>query len=253
MSESYVPGFKDLVSIADDIRQRVDASSIIGFAAFEGLSRDSIDFETLDESWRPFVGLKMLNGTAILMVASSDDGTSQDRTAGIRILKQMDGAFLLTVGRCTTLHARIPENGLALIADHINLTGSNPLSGPNDDEIGPRFSSMTEPYRLRFLKLAEELALAEGLTAHRCVFAGIAASPTAAECRYLAYTGADVYGFGITSDTIVANHTDLAVIALADVIASRIPEGPVSRGSMPLDATRLSDSLSVMVERILAS
>ena len=249
---SDLSGFKDLVSIADDIRKRVDASSILGFGAIDGLSLDSVGFEALNETWRPFVGLKRLKGTAILMVAPSDDGARRDRTAGIRILKQMDAAFILTVGRCTALHARIPENGLALIADHINLTGSNPLSGPNDDAIGPRFSGMTEPYKFKLLERAEELALAEGLTAHRCVFAGVTASPTPAECRYLAYTGADVYGFGITADTIVANHTGLPVLALADVIASRIPEGPLSRGDMPLDAARLSNPLSVMVERILA-
>jgi len=246
-------GYNDLVDRAETIRHRIHGERIIGLAGPDGIMPDAIGYSNLKESWAPFLGIYEQNGLTALMLPGVTHSVDPRRIAAIRLIKFLGGRYLVTVGHCTALRTRIPERGVVLIADHVNLTGNNPLVGSNDDRIGPRFSSMTEPYDLRLLDRAERSALEGGITAPRCVFAGIGASPTPAECRYLAYSGADIYGFGIISDTITAQHAGLPVIAAADVVARRIPEGPISQEPAIADTATLSDNLLGIVERLMMS
>ena len=248
-----VYGYDDLVDRVEIIRQRIHGMTIIGLAGPDGITPDAIGYANLKDTWAPFSGIHEQHGLAVLMLPGVTHTVDPQRIAAIRLIKLLGGRFLIVVGYCTALRARIPERSVVLIADHVNLTGENPLVGSNDDRIGPRFSSMTEPYDLRLLDRAERSALEGGITAPRCVFAGVGASPTPAECRYLANTGADIYGFGIISDTIIAQHAGLPVIAAADVIARRVPEGPVSQDTVQADTAALSDNLLGMVERLVRS
>ena len=248
-----VYGYDDLVDRAEIIRQRIHGETIIGLAGPVGITPDTIGYANLKDTWAPFSGIHEQNGLTALMLPGMTHTVDPERIAAIRLIKLLGGRYLITVGHCTALRARIPEHGVVLIADHVNLTGTNPLAGSNDDRIGPRFSNMTEPYDLRLLDRAERSALEGGITAPRCVFAGVDASPTPAECRYLANTGADIYGFGIISDTITAQHVGLPVIAVADLIDRRIPEGSVSLDTAKADTAALSENMLGMVERLVRS
>ena len=244
-------GHERLCEVAGGFLSRIGSEGVVGF----GMVGDGLpDWEGLvsgDPAWQPFAGVRAVEERTVLVVPGYRTGS--DRVNAIRLLAYMECEFLLTTGACTALRQEIPEQALALISDHLNLSGQNPLVGPNDDRVGPRFSGMTEPYDKKLLNRAADLAIEGGIVTHRCVLAGLGAPPTPAECRYLAYTGADVYGSGITSDTIVANHVGLPVVAAADVIARRTPEGPDSLMTDGRPWDQPSGKLYQMIERIIES
>ena len=103
---------------------------------------------------------------------------------------------------------------LVLISDHINLQGSNPLVGPNDDSLGPRFPDMSEAYSARYRKIAREAASELGIRLHEGVYAALLGPSyeTPAEIRYLRAIGADLVGMSTVAEVIAANHMGIRVL-----------------------------------------
>ena len=97
---------------------------------------------------------------------------------------------------------------LVLISDHINLQNANPLTGPNDDSLGPRFPDMTEAYSLRLREIAKQTASELGIVLNEGVYAALLGPSyeTPAEIRYLRTIGADLVGMSTVAETIAANH-----------------------------------------------
>ena len=108
---------------------------------------------------------------------------------------------------------------LMLITDHINLVGTNPLIGLNDERLGPRFPDMTEPYSLRLIALAEAAAAELGVSLRQGVYAGLSGPcyETAAEIRYLERIGADAVGMSTVPEVIVARYLGMEVLGISCV------------------------------------
>ena len=108
---------------------------------------------------------------------------------------------------------------LMLITDHLNLVGTNPLIGLNDERLGPRFPDMTEPYSLRLIALAEAAAAELGTSLRHGVYAGLSGPcyETAAEIRYLERIGADAVGMSTVPEVIVARYLGMEVLGSACV------------------------------------
>ena len=108
---------------------------------------------------------------------------------------------------------------VALIADHINMTGANPLSGPNNPEWGPRFPDMSEAYSRRLIGLFKEAASSLGLPLHESVYLGLAGPSyeTPAEIRMARALGADLVGMSTVHEVIVANHMGMKVCGISCV------------------------------------
>lgn len=108
---------------------------------------------------------------------------------------------------------------LMLITDHINLVGTNPLIGLNDERLGPRFPDMTEPYSLRLIALAEAAASDMGVKLRQGVYAGLSGPyyETAAEIRYLERIGADAVGMSTVPEVIVARYLGMEVLGISCV------------------------------------
>ena len=106
-----------------------------------------------------------------------------------------------------------------LISDHINLQGSNPLAGPNDDSLGPRFPDMTEAYSSRYRAIAHEAARELGIALGEGVYAALLGPSyeTPAEIRYLRAIGADVVGMSTVPEVIAANHMGMRVLGISCV------------------------------------
>lgn len=134
-------------------------------------------------------------------------------------------AFLHALGIKTLLvsnsaggvNASFTPGDLMLINDHINLFGTNPLIGLNDERMGPRFPDMTEPYSLKLIALADQVAAKLGQTFQHGVYAGLTGPcyETAAEIRYLQRIGSDAVGMSTVPEVIVARYLGLEVLGIS--------------------------------------
>jgi purine-nucleoside phosphorylase len=112
---------------------------------------------------------------------------------------------------------------LVLISDHINLLGANPLTGPNEDSLGPRFPDMSEAYPREYRDVARHAASELGVTLEEGVYAALPGPSyeTPAEIRYLRIIGADLIGMSTVPETIVANYLGMKVLAISCVTNMR--------------------------------
>jgi xanthosine phosphorylase len=162
---------------------------------------------------------------------------------------------LLLTNAAGSLRADMPPGRLMLIADHINLTGANPLTGPNDDDLGPRFPSMRDAYdpelRAELRASADEfgIVLAEG------VYLAVSGPSfeTPAEIRAFQALGADAVGMSTVHEAIVARHCGLRVAAVSAItnLAEGLSEEPLSHEQTLRDAARAVEDLAPLVTRFV--
>jgi len=138
---------------------------------------------------------------------------------GVRALGVFGVRTLVLTNAAGGVGAHLQEGSLVLISDHINLQGQNPLTGPNDETLGPRFPDMTEPYSLRLRQLAQKIAEGMGLHLHEGVYAAMPGPSyeTPAEIRYLRAIGADLVGMSTVPEVIAANHMGLECLGISCV------------------------------------
>src|SRR6202042_3213821 len=124
------------------------------------------------------------------------------------------------------------QGALVLIRDHINLQGSNPLVGPNDDRFGLRFPYMTHAYAKDYRAIAREEAAKLAMTLHEGVYAALLGPSyeTPAEINYLRIIGADLVGMSTAFEVIAARHMGIKVLAISCVtnMAAGILDQPLS-------------------------
>jgi len=144
---------------------------------------------------------------------------------------------------------------LMIIEDHINLMGTNPLLGPNDDRLGPRFPDMTEVYSARLRQIAEQTGRDVGIPLARGVYAALhgPSYETPAEIRYLRTIGADAVGMSTVPEAIAARHMGLDVLGIScitNAAAGVLPKPLVHEEVMEV-ARRMHAIFSTLLEGIL--
>ena len=167
--------------------------------------------------------------------------SAKEVTSGVRLLRALGVERLVLTCAAGGLNLDYHEGALVLISDHINLQGANPLTGPNDDSLGPRFPDMTEAYALRLRREATEAARELGISLYEGVYAGLPGPSfeTPAEIRFLKSIGADLVGMSTVAETIAANHLGMEVLGLACVtnLAAGLSSHKLTHGEV-LDTTR---------------
>ena len=140
-------------------------------------------------------------------------------TIGIRVLHQLGVRSVVLTNAAGGIKLSYRQGGLVLISDHINLQGSNPLIGPNDDSAGPRFPDMTEAYSLDYRKKAHQVAQQLHIQLDEGVYAAFTGPSyeTPAEIHYLRAIGADLVGMSTVPEAIVANYLGMRVLAISCV------------------------------------
>jgi len=153
----------------------------------------------------------------------------------MRLLGPLEGAppVLLLRDSCWALNPLWDVGDVAIVDDHINLMGENPLTGVNLDALGPRFPDMSRAYDPALQELASKEGLEARIPARRGVYVGVAGPGpgTRAECRMLRRMGADVVGTSLVGDVIVARHMGMPVLALAQVAKHALSDTTAGRGS----------------------
>jgi len=149
-----------------------------------------------------------------------------DVTFPVRVLRGLGAEILIVSNIAGGLSPYHSVGDLVVIEDHINLTGANPLVGPNDEGLGPRFPDMLEPYDKRLVELAEEIALQNGIKLQRGVYAGVLGPclETRAEYRYLRKIGADLVGMSTVAEVIVAVHAGMKTLGISVVSDRCLPD-----------------------------
>jgi purine-nucleoside phosphorylase len=150
----------------------------------------------------------------------------------MRVLGRMGIRAAILTNAAGGINLGVPQGVLVVLRDHINLQGTNPLIGPNDERFGPRFPDMTQAY----WKPYREIALAEanrlGIGVHEGVYAALSGPSyeTPAEIRYLRAIGADLVGMSTVPEVIVASHMSIRVLGISCVtnMAAGILDQPIN-------------------------
>jgi purine-nucleoside phosphorylase len=181
--------------------------------------------------------------------------TMEEVTFPIRVLRALGAKKLVLTCAAGGMNPLHEKGDIVAIVDHINLTGDNPLIGPNDEKLGPRFPDMSQPYDREYVRLAEDIALEEKIRLRKGVFIGVAGPnlETAAEYRFLRMIGGDVVSMSMVAEDIVAIHGGMRVVGLAVVTDICLPDalGPASHREILRVAREAEPALSKLVFRLI--
>ncbi len=152
--------------------------------------------------------------------------TMKQVTFPVRVLRALGADTLIATSAVGGMNPLYGLGDIVAVVDHVNLMGDNPLIGPNDDTLGPRFPDMSEPYDRALVGLADKVALAAGIRLQKGVLVGVAGPnlETAAEYRFLRQLGADVVGMSLVPEDLVAVHGGMRVLALVVVTDMCLPD-----------------------------
>lgn len=173
----------------------------------------------------------------------------------VRVMKRLGAETIIISNAAGGMNRNFQRGDLMLISDHINLMGVNPLIGPNEEKLGPRFPDMSQAYNQKLISLAETIALEDGIKLHKGVYAGLTGPmlETPAEYRMLIKMGADAVGMSTVPEVIVANHMGMRVLGISCITDLAI-EGVVEKVHFQeiLDAaTRSEPIMTHLVKKVI--
>jgi purine-nucleoside phosphorylase len=144
------------------------------------------------------------------------------------VLQELEVATLIVTNAAGGLNPTFIAGDLMVIADHINLTGENPLVGPNEDNWGTRFPDMSRAYDRELLNTAEEAASDLGISLRKGVYVGLKGPSleTPSEVKFLKMIGADAVGFSTVQEVIAAVHGGMRVLGLSTITNVNNPDQP---------------------------
>jgi len=173
----------------------------------------------------------------------------------IRVFGRMGIRAVILTNAAGGINLGYSQGALVLIQDHINLQGSNPLVGPNDDRFGVRFPDMTRAYSRAFRQIAREEASKLNILLYEGVYAALLGPSyeTPAEIDHLRRIGADLVGMSTVAEVIAARHMGLNVLAISCVtnMAAGILDQPLSHAEVMETGERVKSTFEALLRAVL--
>jgi purine-nucleoside phosphorylase len=226
---SQAPGFEADVALIlgtglGGLASAIDVQVRVPYAAIPGFPLSTVE----SHAGRLLIGL--LAGRRVVAMEGRfhryEGYPLEDVAFPVRVMHALGARVLLVSNACGGMDPQWQAGDLLLISDHLNLLGGNPLTGPNDDRIGPRFPDMSTAYDPELRSLAWETARACGVTMREGVYASVAGPclESPAEYRMLRAMGADAVGMSTVPEVIVARHEGLRVVGISVVTDMCLPD-----------------------------
>ena len=239
MTEYYMR--KDYEAAADHIRSRSDVKPRVGLILGSGLNplaeaveaADVIPYDEIPNFPRPSVEghigqlvLGQLEQQPVIVMQGRvhfyEGYPIQQVVFPVRVMQVLGIEFLIVTNAAGGLNPDFHAGELMLITDHLNLmgmTGNNPLFGPNDPTLGPRFPDMSQAYDPELRQIARQVAQEEDIPLRKGVYAGLAGPSfeTPAEIRFLRLIGADAVGMSTVPEVTVARHGKIRVLGISGI------------------------------------
>jgi purine-nucleoside phosphorylase len=181
--------------------------------------------------------------------------SAQEVTFPMCVFGRMGIRAVILTNAAGGINRNYSQGALVVIRDHINLQGTNPLTGPNDDRFGVRFPDMTQAYAKTYRAVAREEAAKLGMTLHEGVYAAVSGPSyeTPAEIEYLRRIGADLVGMSTVLEVIAARHIGINVLAISCVtnMAAGILDQPLSHSEVMETGERVKTSFEALLHAVL--
>jgi len=237
-----------LAETVDFIRSSIKNTPYIGFLTGTGLghSAESMAIETVIRyediphfpvsTVQTHVGRMLsgnMNGCPVMAMQGRfhlyEGYGPRQVTFPIRVMQQLGVKILVLSNAAGGLNLKFNPGDIMLITDHINLTGTNPLIGPNEDSWGPRFPDMTRAYDKSLIVAAESIAKAAGARLQKGIYVGLTGPSleTPSEVKFLQTIGAEAVGFSTVHEVIAAVHSGMRVLGLSTITNVHNPQDPV--------------------------
>jgi len=179
----------------------------------------------------------------------------QEVTFPIRVFGRMGVHAVILTNAAGGINLSYKQGVLVVIRDHINLQGSNPLVGLNDDRFGLRFPDMTHAYSREYRQIAREEAAKLSIPQHEGVYAGLLGPSyeTPAEIEHLRRIGADLVGMSTVAEVIAARHMEMKVLAISCVtnMAAGILDQPLSHAEVMETGERIKTIFEALLRAVL--
>lgn len=162
-----------------------------------------------------------LNGRDVVLLSGRfhyyEGYSMQEVTFPVRVMQALGAKLLMVSNAAGGMHPDFNVGDLMILRDHINLFPEHPLRGRNNEEVGPRFPDMTEPYDLELIVKAKVIALKNGIKIFDGVYIGLQGPTfeTKAEYRFLKIIGGDAVGMSTVPEVIVAKHGGMKVFGMS--------------------------------------
>jgi purine-nucleoside phosphorylase len=177
-------------------------------------------------------------------------------TFGTRVLGALGVKTLILTNAAGGINTGFAPGDLMVIDDHINLLGSSPLVGPNDERFGLRFPDLTHVYSPRLRRLADDAAAAQGVALRHGVYVAChgPSYETPAEVRYLRTIGADAVGMSTVPEAIAARHMGIEVLGISCItnFAAGVLPQPLDHDEVLETAQRVRETFIALLKGVIA-
>lgn len=178
-----------------------------------------------------------------------------DVTFPVRVMKSLGIENLIITNACGAVNTSFNPGDLMLITDHINLTGQNPLIGPNNDELGTRFPDLSEAYNRALGNIAKDVAKEHDITLHEGVYTWWTgpAYETPAEIRMIRTLGGDAVGMSTVPEAIIAAHANINVLGVSCLtnMACGILDEPLSHEDVIAVAAKSREAFMTLIKNVI--